>query len=375
MPNGFEIRRSYDANDRLMQMRVLDKKNGIDCRIIYTYDAAGNVLSQTIQGANDEKLQTGYRYDWKNRLTHKTSLGKGTTKYLYDTNDRLIKEIRPNGYDVSTDDGAGIVYSYDCRGNRVREVNALGQLVQEQNYSLQNLPTIQTDGLGNQTTMDYTLDDQMKDIQRGRNREQKNLQSYAYNAQGQIIGITDGNGERIAYDADTWGRITGIGFSDGVREGYEYTPSGQVSKAIDGNGNLVQYRYNRLGKLRERIDQAGYNETYQYDAEGNLILHVDRDDRQVYRTYNVFGAPVYEKVTDANGDNPNITTYRYDSIGRLVKAVCDGHSYEYIYYAYNAQGQIVGITDGNGEKITYDVDSWGRITGIGFSDGVREGYE
>ena len=45
---------------------------------------------------------------------------------------------------------------------------------------------------------------------------------------------------------DSWGRITGIGFVDGVKEGYEYTPAGQVSRTIDGNGNSVQYRYNSL---------------------------------------------------------------------------------------------------------------------------------
>ena len=56
---------------------------------------------------------------------------------------------------------------------------------------------------------------------------------------------------------DSWGRITGINFSDGAKEGYEYTPSGQVSKPIDGNGNSVTYQYNSLGKVQARIDQLG----------------------------------------------------------------------------------------------------------------------
>ena len=44
-------------------------------------------------------------------------------------------------------------------------------------------------------------------------------------------------------------------------------------------------------------------------------------------------------------------------------------------YEYNARGQIVGIVDGVGEKIGYDLDSWGRIISVNFSDGVKEGYE
>ncbi len=116
-----------------------------------------------------------------------------------------------------------------------------------------------------------------------------------------------------------------------MKEGYEYTYSGQVSKTVNGNGNAIQYRYNSLGKVRERIDQLGYAETFQYDEEGNLMLHTDRDGRQVQRTCNVFGAPVYEKAVGAEDEAPCISAWRYDSLGRLVRAVCDGHSYEYVY--------------------------------------------
>ena len=41
-------------------------------------------------------------------------------------------------------------------------------------------------------------------------------------------------------------------------------------------------------------------------------------------------------------------------------------------YEYNARGQITGVVDGNQNPISYDVDSWGRITGIGFVDGGKE---
>ena len=92
-------------------------------------------------------------------------------------------------------------------------------MVWEQGYNLQDLPTVQTDGLGSQTSMDYTPDGQRKDVRRGRGTEQRQLQSYSYNAQGQITGITDGNGEKIFYDADSWGRITGIGLVLRQRKG------------------------------------------------------------------------------------------------------------------------------------------------------------
>ena len=224
---------------------------------------------------------------------------------------------------------------------------------------------------------------------------QRILQQYKYNARGQIIGVVDGNQNPISYDVDSWGRITGIGFADGVKEGYEYTPAGQVSRTIDGNGNAVQYRYNSLGKVSERTDQLGFTETFRYDEEGNLSLHIDRDGRQLQRACNVFGQPVYEKASDAEGKHTNISTWHYDSLGRVTRAVCDGKSYEYIYdahgnlkekrsngkrlvsYTHDRAGQITEIRDPAGVSTRYEYDILGRRSRVYNNDGleVRYGYD
>ena len=393
-PKGSEIHRSYDADDRLTEERVLDRKNGIDRRVQYAYDAAGNVLKQAILGADGECLESSTRYDLKDRATHRTNPAGGVTRYLYDRNDRLRKEISPYGYEPENDDGAGVSYTYDSRGNRLRTTNALGEVVQELSYNLRNQPVIQEDTFGNRTELSYELDGKIKDVRRSGNH-QRTLQQYEYNARGQITGVVDGNQNPISYDVDSWGRITGIGFVDGVKEGYEYTPAGQVSRTIDGNGNAVQYRYNSLGKISERIDQLGFTETFWYDEEGNLSLHIDRDGRQLQRACNVFGQPVYEKASDAEGKHTNISTWHYDSLGRVTRAVCDGKSYEYIYdaygnlkekrsngkrlvsYTHDRAGQITEIKDPAGVCTRYEYDILGRRSRIYNNDGleVRYGYD
>ena len=393
-PKGSEIRRSYDADDRLTEERVLDRKNGIDRRVQYAYDAAGNVLKQAILGTDGECLESSTRYDLKDRATHRTNPAGGVTRYLYDRNDRLRKEISPYGYQPESDDGAGVSYTYDSRGNRIRTTNALGEVVQELSYNLQNQPVIQKDTFGNRTELSYELDGKIKDVRRSGNH-QRTLQQYEYNARGQITGVVDGNRNPISYDVDSWGRITGIGFADGGKEGYEYTPAGQISRTIDGNGNAVQYRYNSLGKVSERIDQLGFTETFRYDEEGNLSLHIDRDGRQLQRACNVFGQPVYEKASDAEGKHTNISTWHYDSLGRVTRAVCDGKSYEYIYdahgnlkekrsngkrlvsYTHDRAGQITEIKDPAGVCTRYEYDILGRRSRIFNDDGleVRYGYD
>ncbi len=379
-PKGYEIRRIFDADDRLTEERILDRKNGIDRRTCYTYDAAGNTLSVSVYGAGPEEatqkenLKATYQYDLKDRITHRTNPGGAVTRYLYDQNDRLLKEISPYSYNRESGSGAGTSYRYDSRGNLIRVTNGLDQVVEERSYNLQDMPSLRRDGLGNETAYRYTLDGQIREAKRGKKESSpyKVLQSYEYNARGQITGITDGNGERIDYRLDSWGRITGICFSDGVTEGYEYTPSGQVSRTINGNGGSIQYRYNSLGKVRERIDQTGDTETFRYDEEGNLSLHIDRDGRQVSRTYNVFGNLVCEKATDENGENPVITICRYDSLGRLTHAVCNGHSYEYIY---NDQGRLKEKRSGGRRLISYTYDGGGKIAQITDPAGVTTHYE
>ena len=360
----------------------------------YAYDAAGNVLKQAILGTDGECLESSTRYDLKDRATHRTNPAGGVTRYLYDRNDRLRKEISPYGYEPESDDGAGVSYTYDSRGNRLRTTNALGEVVQELSYNLRNQPVIQKDTFGNRTELSYELDGKIKDVRRSGNH-QRTLQQYEYNARGQITGVVDGNQNPISYDVDSWGRITGIGFVDGGKEGYEYTPAGQVSRTIDGNGNAVQYRYNSLGKISERIDQLGFTETFRYDEEGNLSLHIDRDGRQLQRACNVFGQPVYEKASDAEGKHTNISTWHYDSLGRVTRAVCDGKSYEYIYdaygnlkekrsngkrlvsYTHDRAGQITEIRDPAGVCTRYEYDILGRRSRVYNNDGleVRYGYD
>ncbi|MDU3398356.1 MAG: RHS repeat-associated core domain-containing protein, partial [Clostridiales bacterium] len=172
-----------------------------------------------------------------------------------------------------------------------------------------------------------------------------------------------------------------------------YTPAGQIKTSTDGKGNLVQYRYNSLGKVRERRDQLGGTEQFQYDAEGNLALYIDRDGKQVHRSYNALGNLVYERAVDEKGEHPCIRTYRYDSIGRLMQAVSDGHSYEYQYdekgrlkekrssgkrlvsYEYDPAGRIRSMTDPAGVTTRYEYDLLGRMNRIHSKEGMEVCYE
>ena len=92
---------------------------------------------------------------------------------MYDQNDQLIQEISLYGYEAEMDFGKGTVYQYDSRGNRIRETNALGEVVEERGYKLRNEPIQWTDGLGNGKEIEYTLDGQVREVRRGRKSGEK----------------------------------------------------------------------------------------------------------------------------------------------------------------------------------------------------------
>ena len=104
---------------------------------------------------------------------------------------------------------------------------------------------------------------------------------------------------------------------------------------------------------------------------------------------------MYEKASDAEGKHTNISTWHYDSLGRVTRAVCDGKSYEYIYdahgnlkekrsngkrlvsYTHDRAGQITEIKDPAGVSTRYEYDILGRRSRIYNNDGleVRYGYD
>ena len=110
------------------------------------------------------------------------------------------------------------------------------------------------------------------------------------------------------------------------------------------------------------------------------------------RIYNIFGDSVYEKATDAGGQNSRISIWRYDSHGRLIHVVCNGHAYEYAYdsqgnqkekrsngkllvsYTYDSTENITDIQDPADVSTRYEYDLFGRMTCIHSGQGMKVQY-
>lgn len=99
---------------------------------------------------------------------------------------------------------------------------------------------------------------------------------------------------------------------------------------------------------------------YRYDSRGNQIQEInslgDVVKEKRYNAANQLAAEI-----DGMGNETEFT-YLPDGQTRSVPRENGGQKRQLQNYKYNARGQIIGITDGIGETVNYDVDGWGRIT-------------
>lgn len=75
-------------------------------------------------------------------------------------------------------------------------------------------------------------------------------------------------------------------------------------------------------------------------------------------------------ITDANG---NVTSYKYDALGRVVKET-DALGVS-IVYTYDSKGNLKTKTDGNGNVILYEYDYPSRLIKKTYPDGSVEAFE
>ncbi len=246
------------------------------------------IRQETLLRSSTAPIRSTFKYDAKNRLTHKIDELGSITRICYDKNNRIIRQILPEGYDSVTDDGIGTCYRYNLAGQVTEVINPLGQTVARNKYDLSGLLVQSADGLGNITEYTYNPAGQVINIITPNNRlHSQAAQKFTYDARGNITGIQDGNANTTSYLLDDWGRIIQTIAPDGTTEKYTYDYAGNITSTTDGNGNTISYSYNSLNKLSTITDQLGNTESFYYDMEGNLTEHIDRNENRVILSFNM----------------------------------------------------------------------------------------
>ncbi|MDQ0072702.1 YD repeat-containing protein [Variovorax boronicumulans] len=191
----------------------------------------------------------------------------------------------------------------------------------------------------------------------------------------------------VNQNTDRWGNVISISDprSTAWVTTYRYNANNQLieQKQTDADGvqntagaAVTQLFYDKLGRQVAVKDANGKIQGQVYDARGNLVQELHADGGVIRNSYNVFGNKV--SATDALTVAPNLTSFTYDSLGRLLTTTRG------VVQVFNAEtpnnipqlvatraivesstwdqaGRKLSQTNGNGETIRYAYDMQGRV--------------
>ena len=355
--SGVQLRKwTYDAVGR--ELSFQDATGAIRSK---SYDPVGNLLTETDARNNI----TSMRYDVRNRLIERRSAVGQVTTFGYDAVGNLTTQSNPGGrtvthvYDarnrrIESRDQLGLIgrYQYDSKSRQVSSVNTVGRIEREFD-ALDRLLQETTTGFGPvaRTTFTYTIHDEIATRRDGRDRVTSfeydsvgrkikqtapaplsYVEQWAYDANGNEIGYTNGRNHTWAYTVDALNRRTAITAPD------------------VGSGNRTEiYTFDAEGNRLSTTDRLGIVETYTFDAENRQLTRTRDGELKFTRVFDAQGNLTSE--TDARG---NATTHTFDAANRRTQTTRPEGVIE--VFTYTADNDIATIKDGLNRITTHTFD-------------------
>lgn len=365
-----ELRYTYDADGR---MKTASVREGSVTRSTLTFthgDALGN-LTQVEESSTGSTLQ----YTWDSNTRKRTSLvgPGGTQRVVYDAHARPTTFIAP--------DGSQTRLTYDARG-RISRIQRPNKMVEERRYDRFGRIEARLHWTGGgQLVAGESLRYDSESRLTSSTDEQGRLTTYAYNLNGQLVGVS-GPLENRTFEYDAAGNRTRV-LNQGVEEqqctfnelgqpvtctagtlttSYQYDVRGNLSQKQEGTltstytwslaGQLlsattpagtVTYGYDALGRLIERTDAAGARR-FVHDVE-HMVAELDGAGQLVRRYLYGFEVDGPLAVVDASSSTPQ-TYYFHADARRNILAMSSSSGQMVSLQRYGAYGQVLERSGG-----------------------------
>lgn len=329
-PDGTSRRYLYENSAVPNQMTGLIDEKGVRY-VTWTYDSGGHALSSSLPGG---VAGVTVQYDFVNGSTFVMDARNNTTRYDYFTFGGAERTLHVNQPSVH----GGLAQNswiFDVNGNISSYVDFLGNTA---NYAFdltRNLELTRSlpDGQVVNTTWNpsFRLPTQIQ--------SENSLDQRTYDGAGNLT-------QRVLSDTGSGARRTW---------GFTYNAYGEALTATDGNGNVTKLAYDSQGNLASVTDALGHKTTFRHDADGRVIRSVDPNGLTSSYLYDARGRLTTKNV--------GLQTFRYsyDLAGNLT-AVAQPSGYN-LTMGYDAAHRLTSVTDSFGNRIAYMLDLVGNRIG------------
>jgi len=366
-------------------------------KVTYTYSDKGDVLTVAnslghtatyslynargqagrMVGINGD--QTDYAYDERGRLktlTTNRNNERSTTTWAYFANGLLDKITYPDGGLES--------YLYDNarRTESITRVEVDGTFKREFIYDVASNITQEKGYIGtNLISHKFTEYDQQNRV-----RERRGNPTTLFADQFKLI-----------YKYDLNSNLTEVKPLIGPATFYEYDALDRLKKITDPLGGISVFSYDTLDQPTTITDPRGKVTTYSTDGFGQTWQQISPDTGTTRHTWNAAG----QRTSSTRADGVTLS-YLYDGLGRAtaistptethtttwdsvtnclhglsrICAITDPHQTLQLSYSKEGELKTQRATIGADTYLhTFDHDPIGRLTGIGYPNGVRADYQ
>ncbi|WP_325315987.1 RHS repeat-associated core domain-containing protein [Microcoleus sp. PH2017_28_MFU_U_A] len=341
------VKTGYDDSGRLKQMI-----DGNGERVELVYDP-----NNSIQKVKDVfGKETTYVYDSRgNVLTEIDPLGKRIDRTFDGDNNVLTSTVvtrELNAAGVSVEVKSKTEWTYDVKGNKLSEKDALGN-VSQWTYNSRGQVLTETDALGNSASYTYSPSGNLLTTKDAKG----NVSKFSYDMRGNLLTLTDAANKITKFTYDASGNVLSVEDADTNQTTFTYDSSGnrktETRTVTTPNGLqtlVTKSDYDSNGKVRFVTDAENKVTEYRYDANGNQIAVIDARN--------------------------NKTDYRYDSKGQLVETIYPDNTLSNpadnprTINIYDKGGRLRATIDSDKQVTHYNYDDAGRLVETIYPDGV-----
>ncbi len=353
----------------------------------YGYEA-GNLTSVTMPGEATPRWQ--FKYDSSHRITSATDGRGGKTTNEYDSSNRVISQTDPAGTTLTleyepfhttiTNKATGAVTDLWLTSNNspfsvTRGYGTPEATTETFAYNEDGRLTRITDGNGHTTTYGYDADGN-----RSSEKEAAGEIKWTYDESRDVISTTSPGGETTTIGRDSNGNIESIS-RPGPGETTQTTTFdrdeyGQLTGVTDPLERTWVFGYDSFGNRTSETNPLGQTQTNGYDENSRLVSVVSPrgnaegaqpSDYETVIERDAQGRPL--KVTDPLG---HATKYAYDGNGNLI-SVTDAKNHT-TKYAYDAMGQRTKVERSNGAILKTEYNGEGYVTSQADGNGETTTY-